>query len=60
MNCLTNLSYEKEYRIVKCKCAKLHKLLDTNKFEHRFCKECAKKNNGNCKICDLYHQRLVN
>ena len=33
--------------MVKCKCPQLHKLLDTNKFEHRFCKECAIKNSGN-------------
>ena len=60
MNCLTPIVSQQQYKMVKCKCPQLHKLLDTNKFEHRFCKECAIKNSGNCKICNLYHSRIVN
>ena len=60
MICLTPIVNEQQYKLVKCKCPQLHKLLDSNKFEHRFCKECAKNNSGNCKICNLYHSRIVN
>ena len=59
MICLCKITLDKQYKIVNCKSLKLHKLLDTNKFEHRICKECFKKSSGNCKICNLYHSRLV-
>ena len=59
MNCLVAITPEKQYKILKCKCPQLHKLLDTNKFEHRLCQECFNCNTGNCKICNLYHSRLV-
>ena len=60
MNCLISISPENQYKLAKCKCPQLHKLLDTNKFEHKYCNECAKINDENCKICDLYHSRLLN
>ena len=59
MNCLMAITPEKQYKILKCKCPQLHKLLDSNKFEHRLCQECFNCNTGNCKICNLYHSRLV-
>lgn len=59
MNCLAPIISEKMYKILKCKCPQLHRLLDTNKFEHRLCKNCFETNTGNCKICNLYHSRLV-
>ena len=55
MNCLNPV--DNQAKIVICKCPQLHKLLDTNKFEHKLCKEC--KSSGNCKICNLYHSRLM-
>ena len=59
MNCLAPIIPEKKYKILKCKCPQLHRLLDTNKFEHRLCQNCFETNTGNCKICNLYHSRLV-
>ena len=61
MNCLKQVNHDStKSKIVKCKCPQLHKLLDTNKFEHRVCKDCYKNYTGNCKICNIYHSRLVN
>ena len=59
MNCLSVIGKNKKYKKVKCKCQQLHKLLDTNKFEHKICEECSKNATGNCKICNVYHQRLA-
>ena len=59
MNCLKPIILEKPYKILRCKCQQLHKLLDTNKFDHCLCKDCFNNNTGNCKICNLYHSRLV-
>ena len=47
-------------RTIKCKCPQLKKLLDNNKFDHKICKQCKDKPLGNCKICHLYHARLMN
>ena len=58
MNCLTPISLQNYYKIIKCKCPKLLKLLGRNKFEHRLCFKCSNSSTGNCKICDLYHSRL--
>ena len=60
MNCLTIITSNMKYKLAKCKCPQLRGLLDENKFEHRFCQECAKDNSGNCKICHLYHSRVLN
>ena len=61
MNCLKQVSHDStKSKLVKCKCPQLHKLLDTNKFNHYVCKDCYKNYTGNCKICDIYHSRLVN
>ena len=61
MNCLKQVNHDStKSKIVKCKCPQLHKLLDTNKFDHRVCKDCYKNYTGNCKICNIYHSRLVN
>ena len=60
MNCLSVIKSGKKYKKVNCKCSQLHKLLDTNKFEHRACEACINKLTGNCKICNIYHQRLAN
>ena len=58
MNCLTPISLQNYYKIIKCKCPGLLKLLGRNKFEHRLCFKCSNSSTGNCKICDLYHSRL--
>ena len=61
MSCLKSINSDSsKYKKVKCKCPQLHKLLGTNKFEHKACKECSKNLTGSCKICNLYHSRLVN
>ena len=59
MICLNPITPEIKYKIVKCKCPQMHNLLDTNKFEHRICQNCFNTNTGKCKICNLYHSRLV-
>ena len=56
MNCLNQV--KDKCKIVKCKCQQLHKLLDSNKFEHKLCLKC-KETAGNCKICNMYHARLM-
>ena len=56
MNCLNQV--KDKFKIVKCKCQQLHKLLDSNKFEHKLCLQC-KETAGNCKICNMYHARLM-
>ena len=58
MNCLGPAG--DKAKTIKCKCSQLHKLLDTNKFEHKLCRHCLNISSGNCKICNLYHARLVN
>ena len=58
MNCLNNVG--KNEKTVRCKCPQLHKLLDTNKFNHKLCKNCRDKFSGTCKICNIYHSRLMN
>ena len=58
MNCLNPVGDNS--KTIRCKCPQLHKLLDTNKFEHKLCKQCKDKSIGNCKICNLYHARLIN
>lgn len=57
MNCLNQIG--DNAKTIKCKCPQLHKLLDSNKFEHKLCKQCRDKSTGNCKICNLYHSRLI-
>ena len=58
MNCLNPVG-DNDYKII-CKCRQLHKLLDTNKFIHKLCQKCKNKSTGNCKICNLYHPRVLN
>ena len=58
MNCLNPVA--DNAKKIKCKCPKLHKLLDNNKFDHKLCNNCIDKSTGNCKICNLYHARLMN
>ena len=58
MNCLNQVG-ENDKKI-RCKCPQLHKLLDSNKFDHKLCKNCMDKSPSNCKICNLYHKRLMN
>ena len=60
MNCLSAIKPGKKYKKINCKCQQLRKLLDTNKFEHKACEACLNKLTGNCKICNIYHQRLAN
>ena len=60
MYCLDSITPEKKYKLIRCKCPQLHKLLDNSKFEHRICEKCFDINTGSCKICNLYHSRLVN
>ena len=57
MNCLNPVGDNE--KIIKCKCQQLHKLLDSAKFDHKLCKQCKDKSTGNCKICNLYHSRLI-
>ena len=57
MNCLNNVG--KNAKSIRCKCPQLHKLLDTNKFVHKLCKNCRDKSTGNCKICKIFHSRLM-
>ena len=57
MNCLNKIG--DNAKTIKCKCQQLHKLLDTNKFEHKLCIQCKDKTTGNCKICNVYHSRLI-
>ena len=60
MNCLDEIKKGSEHvKSVTCKCSQLGKVLDNNKFEHKVCKNCRKMLTGNCKICDMYHSRLV-
>ena len=58
MNCLNPVG--DNAKKIKCKCPQLRKLLDSNKFEHKLCNNCKDKSTGNCKICNLYHARLMN
>jgi len=58
MNCLNPVN--ENAKTIKCKCQQLHKLLDSAKFDHKLCKQCKDKSTGNCKICNLYHSRLIN
>ena len=57
MNCLDPIG--NNFKTIRCKCQQLHKLLDNNKFEHKLCSKCKDKSLGNCKICNLYHARLI-
>ena len=60
MNCLEEINEKSEHpKKVMCKCQNLGKVLDNNKFEHKVCQNCKKNYTGNCKICDLYHSRLL-
>ena len=58
MNCLGPVG--DKAKTIRCKCPQLNKLLDTNKFEHKLCRHCQNASSGNCKICNLYHARLLN
>ena len=60
MNCLDEIKKGSEYvETVGCKCKPLGKILDNSKFEHKVCQNCNENFTGNCKICDMYHLKLV-
>ena len=59
MNCLSVINPGSKYKRQRCKCQQLNKLLGANKFDHYLCKNCLNSNTGNCKICNLYHSRIV-
>ena len=58
MNCLNPVG--EMGTTIRCKCPQLNKLLDTKKFDHNLCEKCIKINTGNCKICNIYHPRIMN
>ena len=60
MNCLNPVGDDDS--IIMCKfrgIPKLQKLLETIKIEHKLCKNCIKITPSNCKICNLYHVRII-
>ena len=59
MNCLSHIDTGSKFKIEKCKWPQLLKLLDKEKFMHKKCKNCLSSTPSICKICDMYHKRLV-
>lgn len=59
LGCLRNIENNSNYKSLTCKCPEVSKILDEKKFRHKVCFNCKKTFDGNCKICNLYHFRIV-